>query len=664
MFNFSEEVMIILKKGEEEAISVSSELLSSEHILLAILNTTNSIKNILENYNLTYNKIKKKIPKNKKEKNDYLFYSASLKRILDNSVTYSKELGLDALELRILFLCMLEERESKCRKILEEMGIDIRKLYKEIKGLTSNTNSILNEIGIELTSDNMINTFDKVIGREKEIERIIEILARKKKNNPLLIGEAGVGKTAIVEELSKMIKEGKVPSFLKDYKVIMVNVSSLVAGTKYRGEFEEKLDKIIRDLESNKKIIMFIDEIHTIVGAGGAEGAIDASNILKPALARSNIKLIGATTLEEYKKFILPDKALERRFDLVVIEEPDYEKTKEILNKVKKDYEKYHNVKVPKQIIDLIVYYSDKYIKDKHEPDKSIDILDEVCACTSIKMNDESYENKISKITKLKNEAITTKEYDKAIKFLKKEKELKCNKLKKDKIVTKEILKMVLENKINTRIFELENKNISKYLFDKLIKESNISQKSIKEITSVYESHTNKKRTNSKPTSIILEGKSGIGKTDIAKLISKYTKNNLITISLKEFRNEMSISRFIGASSGYIGYNDNNTVFESLKFYPNSIILFDNIDEAHISIINLIKSILENGKITNSKGNVLNFSNSFIILTRNVNIEKKIGFSNSQNNVNKTMYCSDIDEFVNKIVKIENIKKEKEPSLI
>ena len=664
MFNFSEEVMIILKKGEEEAISVSSELLSSEHILLAILNTTNSIKNILENYNLTYNKIKKKIPKNKKEKNDYLFYSASLKRILDNSVTYSKELGLDALELRILFLCMLEERESKCRKILEEMGIDIRKLYKEIKGLTSNTNSILNEIGIELTSDNMINTFDKVIGREKEIERIIEILARKKKNNPLLIGEAGVGKTAIVEELSKMIKEGKVPSFLKDYKVIMVNVSSLVAGTKYRGEFEEKLDKIIRDLESNKKIIMFIDEIHTIVGAGGAEGAIDASNILKPALARSNIKLIGATTLEEYKKFILPDKALERRFDLVVIEEPDYEKTKEILNKVKKDYEKYHNVKVPKQIIDLIVYYSDKYIKDKHEPDKSIDILDEVCACTSIKMNDESYENKISKITKLKNEAITTKEYDKAIKFLKKEKELKCNKLKKDKIVTKEILKMVLENKINTRIFELENKNISKYLFDKLIKESNISQKSIKEITSVYESHTNKKRTNSKPTSIILEGKSGIGKTDIAKLISKYTKNNLITISLKEFRNEMSISRFIGASSGYIGYNDNNTVFESLKFYPNSIILFDNIDEAHISIINLIKSILENGKITNSKGNVLNFSNSFIILTRNVNIEKKIGFNNSQNNVNKTMYCSDIDEFVNKIVKIENIKKEKEPSLI
>lgn len=664
MFNFSEEVMIILKKGEEEAISVSSELLSSEHILLAILNTTNSIKNILENYNLTYNKIKKKIPKNKKEKNDYLFYSASLKRILDNSVTYSKELGLDALELRILFLCMLEERESKCRKILEEMGIDIRKLYKEIKGLTSNTNSILNEIGIELTSDNMINTFDKVIGREKEIERIIEILARKKKNNPLLIGEAGVGKTAIVEELSKMIKEGKVPSFLKDYKVIMVNVSSLVAGTKYRGEFEEKLDKIIRDLESNKKIIMFIDEIHTIVGAGGAEGAIDASNILKPALARSNIKLIGATTLEEYKKFILPDKALERRFDLVVIEEPDYEKTKEILNKVKKDYEKYHNVKVPKQIIDLIVYYSDKYIKDKHEPDKSIDILDEVCACTSIKMNDESYENKISKITKLKNKAITTKEYDKAIKFLKKEKELKCNKLKKDKIVTKEILKMVLENKINTRIFELENKNISKYLFDKLIKESNISQKSIKEITSVYESHTNKKRTNSKPTSIILEGKSGIGKTDIAKLISKYTKNNLITISLKEFRNEMSISRFIGASSGYIGYNDNNTVFESLKFYPNSIILFDNIDEAHISIINLIKSILENGKITNSKGNVLNFSNSFIILTRNVNIEKKIGFSNSQNNVNKTMYCSDIDEFVNKIVKIENIKKEKEPSLI
>lgn len=664
MFNFSEEVMIILKKGEEEAISVSSELLNSEHILLAILNTTNSIKNILENYNLTYNKIKKKIPKDKKEKNDYLFYSASLKRILDNSVTYSKELGLDALELRILFLCMLEERESKCRKILEEMGIDIRKLYKEIKGLTSNANSILNEIGIELTSDNMINTFDKVIGREKEIERIIEILARKKKNNPLLIGEAGVGKTAIVEELSKMIKEGKVPSFLKDYKVIMVNVSSLVAGTKYRGEFEEKLDKIIRDLESNKKIIMFIDEIHTIVGAGGAEGAIDASNILKPALARSNIKLIGATTLEEYKKFILPDKALERRFDLVVIEEPDYEKTKEILNKVKKDYEKYHNVKVPKQIIDLIVYYSDKYIKDKHEPDKSIDILDEVCACTSIKMNDESYENKISKITKLKNEAITTKEYDKAIKFLKKEKELKCNKLKKDKIVTKEILKMVLENKINTRIFELENKNISKYLFDKLIKESNISQKSIKEITSVYESHTNKKRTNSKPTSIILEGKSGIGKTDIAKLISKYTKNNLITISLKEFRNEMSISRFIGASSGYIGYNDNNTVFESLKFYPNSIILFDNIDEAHISIINLIKSILENGKITNSKGNVLNFSNSFIILTRNVNIEKKIGFSNSQNNVNKTMYYSDIDEFVNKIVKIENIKKEKEPSLI
>ena len=279
-------------------------------------------------------------------------------------------------------------------------------------------------------------------------------------------------------------------------------------------------------------------------------------------------------------------------------------------------------------------------------------------------MNDVVYENKLSKLTKLKNEALTTKKYDKAIRFLKEEKELKSNKLKNNNAVTKEILKMVLENKINTRIFELENKNISKYLFDKLVKESNISQKSIKEITSLYEIHTNKQRTNSKPTSIILEGKSGIGKTDIAKLISKYTKNNLITISLKEFRTEMSISRFIGASSGYVGYNDNNTVFESLKFYPNSIIVFDNIDEAHISIINLIKSILENGKLTNSKGNILNFSNSFIILTRNVNNEKKIGFSNSQNNVNKVMQNNEIDEYVNKIVKIENVKKEKEPSLI
>ena len=684
--NYTEDIIKILKNSEIEAQKFKNEFITSEHLLLSLLKIETKAKVIFNKHNITYEKIEKLIKKsNTKPKHNY--YTLTTKKIIENAFITNKDNSSEITPVN-LALSIFEEKNSKAYTIIQSSLKDTTPLYKELtKELTKDDHSILIELGTNLNELAINNEIDKVIGRNKEIERIIEILARKNKNNPILIGEAGVGKTAIVEELARRIVNKNVPQILKNKTVISINLASIISGTKYRGEFEEKMNKIVKELENNNGIILFIDEIHTIVGAGGAEGAIDASNILKPMLARGKAKCIGATTVNEYKKTIEKDKALDRRFQKVFIEEPNEKEITNILSKIKKDYEKFHNVKIPDEILKTIPVLSKKYIFGRSEPDKSIDILDEACAKTNIFSNTieiEQTTSQIKKLDKIKYDYIKKEDYNNAIKISENINKLnnKLTKLslQKTKTVTKEILNKVIENKSNTKILNNNDKVYFNTLKNK-IKEDIISQEEqINQLINIYKENINK--LSIKPTSILIEGKTGTGKTTMIKLLAKYTNSNLIKMNMDEFKNEISLNRIIGSPQGYVGYNDTNTIFEELKNKPSSIILIENIDEAHYTIKNIFKNILEDGELKNAKNEIINLNNNLIIFTNTKSSTKNnIGFINNKqsnrknylkikntiimNELNKKDLAKIIktkvnlnDEEINEIIKKSNFIKE------
>ncbi len=416
MITYDNELINILKSSEIEAMNLNYKYVGSEHFILALLKSDTSISKLLNKFNVNYDTFLNEVKLIKiKSKSNILLYTPLFKRILlmaydNNKITTKK-----------VFCSLIENGEGIAFSILTNLNVDIRKLYKEL----NNDNKI--SYGINLNEENKLN-HEKVIGREKEINEIIEILCRKNKNNPILIGPAGVGKTALVEELAYRINEKNVPQELLNKKIISINLADLISGTRYRGEFEEKMQSMIKEFESNSNLILFIDEIHTLVGAGGAEGAIDASNIMKPYLARNKLKCIGATTIEEYNKTILTDKALNRRFYKIEINEPTFDETINILKNTKKYYEDYHNVYINNNQIKLIVSLAKKYIKNKYEPDKSLDILDKIC--TKAKLlnykNSNTKNEKLNILMKSKEEAIKNKEFKNATKI-----NNEINKLKK-----------------------------------------------------------------------------------------------------------------------------------------------------------------------------------------------------------------------------------------
>ena len=640
MIKYNEEVKSILKRSELEALKNKDEYVDSSHLLLSLTSTKNTLSDLLINNNITYETIKKEIKEGTSNK-ETILYSKEILNILE-SIIIDEDIIIEEITLPLLFKSILKNKKSKGYKILYKININIDNIINSLnKEQKYTTPLILNELGINLNNKAKNNELDKVIGRDLEIERIIEILERKNKNNPILIGEAGVGKTAIVEELARRITLGDVPNTLKDKIIINLNLFNVIAGTKYRGEFEEKLSKIINELESNPNIILFIDEIHTIMGAGGAEGAIDASNIMKPALARNKIKVIGATTLNEYKSSIEKDKALERRFQKVLIKEPNYEETKIILHKIKKNYENYHNVKIPENILDLTIKLSDKYITDRKNPDKSIDILDEICACTKINDN--------SKLTKLNKQLVTLK--SKKIEYLSKnnlkmasiinEKIKECNnelstfnnKITQNKVTTS-TLKKVLESKTNTIIYELENTKTLDNLKNKIInKYNNINTK---DLLTYIENHLNK--TTTTPTSIEVYNCD----INIIKDISNILKINFLSINLNEYEEPSNINKILGSPQGYIGYEDKNTTFEIIKTYPISIIYLDNYESCSLNIKTLIKNILKTGILNLSNNDTINFSNTIFIIPSKQKNNNSLGFINN-NKILKSDYTYTLD---------------------
>ncbi|MEG2457290.1 MAG: ATP-dependent Clp protease ATP-binding subunit [Bacilli bacterium] len=671
MFKYSEEIKKILKQSEEEMYSSFHPYVGSEHLLLALLKIDCKAKSILNKYNITYENFKKELDNlvgTTKNNDGYIFYTPLLKRIINSSISVSIEERKEVTDITLL-ISLIEEGDGIGINILKNLHVDLTSLYKELSVTTTDKEpKLLLELGINLNTLAIENKLDKVIGRDEEIERVIELLARKTKNNCLLLGEAGVGKTAIVEGLSKRIVDKKVPDFLKNKKIISLNLSDVISGTKYRGEFEEKMSKIIKEIESNSDIILFIDEIHTLVGAGGAEGAIDASNILKPSLARNNIKVIGATTTQEYKKYIEKDKALDRRFQKIIIEEPDLEKTIEIIKGVKKDYEEFHHVKINDNIIKSLVTLTNKYITNRREPDKSLDILDEACAKISVNKNNNklvNLENNLKEITNKKRQYIANNKINMAKELKEQEKLL----IKKIKIInekgdtsslTLKTLKEVLEAKSNCIIYELSNKSVLNTSLSKNLKLKIIGQNSIiDELIKI--NNKIKLKTNKKPLSILFNGPSGVGKTSLALEYAKLNKLNIIKLNMSEYKNEMSINKLLGSPSGYIGYDDINTPLEKIKEYPSSVIILDEIDRAHKSILNLFLNLLDEGTIENSKGETLNFNNAtFFITTNNLNNKETLGFINKETKNNNTFPI----EFLGRIDYSFNFNTLKEKDMI
>ena len=577
---FDEESQKLIINAKKEMYELRHPYVGSEHLLLAILHSNLDVTKILNNYGINYDNFKNKLINvvgTGSSSNTWFLFTPLLRRIINNATYYSKD-GSKMVTPYNLLLSILEEGDGVANRILISMNIDIDELSEEFSlnyHRTRSNNLIIDELGVNMNKSSI--KYDPVIGRDKEIERIIQILLRKNKNNPLLIGEAGVGKTAIVEELSRRIVSGKVPYKLKNMTIYSISMSMLVAGTKYRGEFEERINKLLKEVVNNPNIILFIDEVHTLMGAGGAEGAIDASNIIKPFLARGDIKVIGATTIDEYTKFISIDKALDRRFQKINISEANKDSVRDIIFGLRDVYEKYHGVVLKKRVLETLINYSFDCIFTGRQPDKTIDLLDEVCAFATLNsfLNNEllDYEVSIKKVELDKNNEIRKHNFKKALIYRNRELELRSeynNRLFNNTnktIITKEIIEKVIYNRYGILSNEEYNNRFNDMSIDK-------------EIVDILNKYDYIK--NNKPINILLVSKNVL---DTTLMVDKIAKNiyecNYIVIDMNDYKEYSSIYK----------------QFESINNNPFSIVFLKNIDKGNRRIMKVIYDSIGNGYI-------------------------------------------------------------------
>ncbi len=696
----------VLSISNELAIDLGHSYIGTEHILYGLVCEENGVAGkALIKQNLTpediLDEIEDLIGGKVKEDFSVLGFTPRTKKILENSYMEAKRLGTNYIGTEHILIGLLKETECIANRILEALDIKIDKIYSDMADILNdyendsknksekedknrNNTQSLNQFGNDLTKQAKEGRLDPVIGRNEETDRIIEVLSRRTKNNACLIGEPGVGKTAVIEGLAQKIVSNNVPENLKNKKVITLDIPSLVAGAKYRGDFEERVKKCLAEAKKMKDIILFIDEIHTIVGAGAAEGAIDAANILKPMLARGEIQLIGATTLKEYRKYIEKDQALERRFQPIYVEEPSIGNTIEILNGIKSKYEDHHKVKITNEAIKAAVELSNRYINDRFLPDKAIDLIDEASSKVKLKSYVEptelkKKENELDTIINLKESAIVSQDYEKAANLRDRERELleeledendKWNEIKNKKVIT--IDKSDIENIISKwtgipvyKISESENeklKNLEKNLEKKVIGQND----AIKSISkAIRRSRVGLKDPNRPIGSFLFLGPTGVGKTELTKALAEClfgSENSMIRIDMSEYMESSSVSKLIGSPPGYVGYDDSNEFTEKVRLKPYSVILFDEIEKAHPDVLNLLLQILEDGVLTDSQGRKINFKNSIIIMTSNIGArkivdKKKLGFS-SDMEIEEKEY-NDIKKDV-----MQEVKRELKPEFI
>lgn len=612
------------------------------------------------------------------------------RKIVENSYKNAIKYSSQKIGTEHILLAVVEQKDSVANRILEYIGVDIFSLKDEIVTFLRSTDKsviqkkqpesfpFLSQYGKNLIKMAKENKIDPVIGRDKETERLIRILSRRSKNNPCLIGEAGVGKTAIVEGLARRIAEGKVPLTLMDKTIFSVDLTSMVAGAKYRGDFEERIKSIISEAAKSGSVILFIDEIHTIVGAGSAEGAIDAANILKPELARSNIQLIGATTLSEYHKYIEKDPALERRFQPLLVEETDKNATLDILMNVKEKYEKHHLVKISEEALVLAVNLSDRYIQDRHMPDKALDVIDEACAKINVKFADSEKiaetEKKIRQTSEMKEEAVKNKDfklaenlheiennYLKELYFLKGNEENE----RKERCVTAEDIKDIVSEITGIPINNTSDEENYDNLYE-LLSNSVIGQhKAVSLLTSAVLRSKVGINDPDRPKGIFMFlGESGVGKTALGYALANAIfpgKESLIKLDMSEFGEKHSISKLIGSPPGYVGYEEGGALCEKIRRHPYSVVVFDEIEKASQEVQNLLLQIMDEGILTDSTGRRVSFRNTFIIMTSNICAEGldkngKPGFislnESGKGNVSEKLKQFLKPEFINRIDEI------------
>jgi ATPases with chaperone activity, ATP-binding subunit len=665
---FDEEARKVLVGCKKEMSKLKHPYIGSEHLILSMLSNKGlNISKRLNDYGLTYNKLYDELVKVVgfgSETNEWFLYTPLLKRVIEDAIISSKENNNGEVTVQHLFLSLLEEGEGVAIRMMISMGVDIDELYNEfstnssLKKTKIKKKLVIEDYGYDMNKKVLSGEIDPVIARDDEINRIIEVLCRRTKNNPLLLGEAGVGKSAIVEELALRIVKGEVPDKLQNKRIISIAMANLVSGTKYRGEFEDRITKILKEIENDDSIIIFIDEIHTLVGAGGAEGAIDASNILKPALSRGKLKVIGATTISEYKKYMEDDRALARRFQRVDIEEPDEKKLYAILKELKPIYESFHAVSLDDDVLELIIKLSNKYIYDRKQPDKAIDILDEICAKVAVSKDEKmgklnNYKKHINDLYKKKNDAIVRNDFDFALTLKNEEKSLedKISKLEQSlllngniKKVTKDMIAEVIMLKSKIPVYELASDSIGSLKdLETRLNSIVIGQSSaISKLCSITKKIRMGFRKENRPSSFLFVGSTGVGKTLLVKeyVSNLFNKDNLIRLDMSEYKEEHSISKIIGSPPGYVGYNNKVTVLEEVKNKPHSVILLDEIEKAHKSVINLFLQALDEGSMKDASGNNYRLDNNIIIMTSNLGVNNKgIGF-NEKN-----------EEFINNKVK-------------
>lgn len=688
---FSEEAQKVLLMTKKEMQELKHPYVGSEHLLLAILHNKDlELTKFLEECGLNYDKCRNEIISVigiGKSSNDWFLYTPLLKRVIENAILDCRD-DNSLITVEGLFISLLEEGEGVANRILLGMNIDLDYLYDKfssrfvVKNSKCGRKLFVEEYAIDLNKKYKSEGFDPVYGRDSQVNRVMEILLRRTKNNPLLIGDAGVGKTAIVEELVRRIEIGSVPKKLLNKRILCLGVASLVAGTKYRGEFEERINHIIGELEQNEEIILFIDEFHTLVGAGGAEGAIDAVNILKPYLARGSIRIIGATTKDEYSKFIEEDRALDRRFQKIYVNEATIEETEQILFNLRETYEKYHNVVISDFVIKELVKLTERYIYNGKFPDKAIDVFDEACVKTSfidskIDKKIKDYTFNIKKIVDEKNKAIINHDY-KTARILKEQQLVveseydkilfKSVSINKKKEVTLDILYDIIYERTKIPISQLKgisNKKIINKLKENIYGQDQAIEKIVQTINKLNYIRKNK------PITFLLVGKSGVGKTFFVRKYAEelYNKEAFIKVDMSEYRDEFSSTKIIGAPPGYVGYKSNQTLLDKIKFNPYAVLLLDEIEKASPEVMKLFLQVFDEGVMTNAVGEVIDFSHTVIFMTSNLGSNRAmIGFSGSQkelvinkikdflgielyNRIDETILFNDIDKkVVSKIV--------------
>ncbi len=654
---FTENARKALGLAQEEARNLGHNYVGTEHLLLGIIEVEDSTSSeVLNELNVTADGVREQVER-LVGRGDFNFtdafgYTPRTKNVIEYSLVEAKSLNHNYVGTEHLLLALVRERASVAARILIDMGVDLKALRDRLiggmreegsgngKSPTGGKTPKLDKFGRDLTQAAREGELDPVIGRQKEIERVIQILSRRTKNNPVLIGEPGVGKTAIAEGLAQRIVDGSIPELLRDRRVVMLDLSGMIAGTKYRGEFEQRLKDAMEEIQKAGNIILFIDELHTIIGAGAAEGAIDAANILKPALARGEIQAVGATTLDEYRKHVEKDAALERRFQPVMVGEPTREESIEILKGLRDRYEAHHKVRITDEAIKAAVYLSDRYISDRFLPDKAIDLLDEAASRLRIMTftappDMKQLEDKLADIRKAKDEAVNNQNFEKAAELRDREREAlqeidrrreswEKERNTEDNVVGEEEIAQIVSSWVSIpvqKITEGESERLM-HLEDVLHTRVIGQEEAVTAVAkAVRRARAGLKDPKRPIGSFVFLGPTGVGKTELSKALGEALfgdEDSLIRMDMSEYMEKHSVSKLVGSPPGYVGFDEGGQLTEKVRRKPYSIVLLDEVEKAHPDVFNILLQIMEDGRLTDSKGRTVDFRNTVIIMTSNI----------------------------------------------